>query len=104
VASPVPAQERLRGWPCGSSPFSRRPYVDLRVRLTKGQRTHNSGHGGVLSSRVPTTPVMALQCPGWQHSGGDGCTGPKVMEESCFTGLMSRCCPARVRGRHSYLF
>jgi hypothetical protein len=104
VASPVPAQERLRGWLCGSFPFGRRPHADSRVRLTKGQRTHNSGRGGVLSSRVPTTSGMALQWPGWKHNGGDGRTGPKMTEESCFPGLMSRCCPAWARGRRLYLF
>jgi hypothetical protein len=104
MASLVPAQEQLRGWPCGSFPFGRHPYADSRVRLTKGQRTHNNSRGGVLSFRVPTTPGMALQCLGWQHSGGDGRTGPKVMEESRFTGLTSRCFPARARGRRPYLF
>jgi hypothetical protein len=104
VASPVPAQEWLRGRPCGSFPFDCRPYAGSRVRLTKGQRAHNSGRGGVLSSQVPTAPGMALQCLGWQHSGGDGRTRPKVTEESRFTGLISRCCPARARGRRPYLF
>jgi hypothetical protein len=104
VASLVPPQKWLRGWPCGSFPFGRRPYADSRVRLTEGQWTHSSGHGDVLSSRVPTVPGMVLQCLGWWHSSGDGRTGPKVTEETRSTGLMSRCCPARARGRRLYLF
>jgi hypothetical protein len=85
----VPAQERLRGWLCGDFPFGRRLYA---------------GRGGVLSSRVPTTSGMALQCPGWLHSGGDDRTGPKVTGETCSIGLMSRCCPALARGRCLYPF
>jgi hypothetical protein len=93
MVSPVPAQERLRGWPCGSFPFGHRPYAGPRVQLTEGRRVHNSGRGDVLSSWVPTAPGMVLQRTGWWHSGGDGYTGPSVMEETRSTGLTSRCCP-----------
>jgi hypothetical protein len=35
----------------------------------EGRRMHNGGDGDVLSSQAPTAPGMALQCPGWEHSG-----------------------------------
>jgi hypothetical protein len=54
---------------------------------------HNSGRDDVLLSRVPTALGMVQQRTGWWHSGGDGCTGPTVIEETLSTGLMSRCCP-----------
>jgi hypothetical protein len=65
---------------------------------------HISGRGDVSSSRAPTAPGMVLQCPGWWHSGGDGRTGPEVTDETRSTGMMSRRCPARVRGRRLNLF
>jgi hypothetical protein len=65
---------------------------------------NNSERGGVSSSRASTTPGMVLQCPGWWHSGGDGCTGPEVKEETCSTGPTSRRRPAPVRGWRPYLF
>jgi hypothetical protein len=86
MASPVAAQERRRGWLCGSFPFDRHQYADSRVQLTEGRKMHNRGHGDVLSSRGPTTPVMVLQHAGWWHSSGDGCTGPTVTEETHSTG------------------
>jgi hypothetical protein len=104
VASFVSAQERLRGWLCGSFLFGRRPYVDSRVHLTEGRRMHSSGRGDVLSSRAPTAPGMVLQCPGWWHNGGDGRTGPEVTEKTRSTSLTSRCRPAWVRGWRPYLF
>jgi hypothetical protein len=97
VVGPVPAQERLRGWLCGNFSFGCRPYADSRVRLTEGHKVHSSGRGGVLSSGLP-------QRRGWCCSARDGSTGPKVTEETCSTGLMSRSRPARARGKHSYLF
>jgi hypothetical protein len=69
-----------------------------------GRKVHSSGRGGVLSSRVPTASGMALQCPGWLHSGGDGCTGPEVTGETRSAGLMSRRNPAWARGRCPYPF
>jgi hypothetical protein len=97
-------QEWLRGRLSGDFPFGRRPYADSRVRLTGGRKVHNNGHGDVLSSRVPTTSGMVLQCPRWLHSGGDGRTGPEVTGETHSTGLMSRRCPAWARGRCPYPF
>jgi hypothetical protein len=70
--------------------FGRRPYADLRVQLTEGSKVHNSGRGDVLSSWVLTAAGRVLQCPGWLHSGRDGCTWPKVTGETLSTGLMSR--------------
>jgi hypothetical protein len=104
VVSHVPAQERLRGWPCGDFPFGRRSYADSRVRLTGGRRVHSSGRGVVLSIRVPTASRMALQCPGWWHNGGDGRTTPEVTGETRSAGLMSRRCPAWARDRRPYPF
>jgi hypothetical protein len=104
VASPVPAQERLRGWSCGSFLFCRRLYADSGARLTEGRKTHISGCGDVLSSSAPTAPGMVLQCSGWWHNGGDGRTGPEVTEETRSTGPMSRRHPARVQGCRPYLF
>jgi hypothetical protein len=104
VASLVPIQERLRGWLHGGFPFGRCPYADSRAQLREDRRMHNSGRGDVSSSQAPTAPRMVLQCPGWWHSGGDVRTGSEVTEETRSTGLMSRRCPARVRGRHLYLF
>jgi hypothetical protein len=43
-----------------------------------------------------TAPGMVAQRRGWHRAGGD--------KETRSTGLMSRCCPTRARGRHSYLF
>jgi hypothetical protein len=101
VATPVPAQERLRRWLCGSFPFGRRPYAGSRVQLTEGCMMHNSGRGDVLSSRVPTTPGMVLQRSGWWHSGGDGCTGPTVTEGTRSTGPTSRRRPRAGTGETS---
>jgi hypothetical protein len=65
---------------------------------------HSSGRGGVLSSRVPTASGMALQCPGWLHSGGDGRIGLEVTGETRSAGLTSRRCPAYARDRCPYPF
>jgi hypothetical protein len=81
VACPVSVQERLRGWRCGSFFPGRRPYADLRVRLTGGRKVHNSRRGDVLSSRTPTASGVALQFPGWRRGSGDGRTGPTMTEE-----------------------
>jgi hypothetical protein len=43
---------------------------------------HNGGDGDVLSSQAPTASGMALQCPGWEHNGGNGCIGPELAEET----------------------
>jgi hypothetical protein len=103
VACPVSVQERLRGWRCGNFPFSRRPYADSRVQLTGGHKVHRR-RGGVLSPRTPTTSGMALQCQGWRRGGGDGLTGPMVMEGARLTGPTSWRCPGRARNRHSSPF
>jgi hypothetical protein len=95
VASPVPAQERLRGWLCGDFPFGRRPYADSRVRLTGGHKVHSSRRGGFLSSRTLTTSGMGLQCPGWRHGSREGRTRLMVTEETCLTGLSSQRRPGR---------
>jgi hypothetical protein len=75
-----------------------------RVGLTEGWRLHSSGCGDVLSSWAPTAPAMVLQCSGWWHNDGDGCTGPKVTEETYPSGPTSRRCPARARDRCLYFF
>jgi hypothetical protein len=38
---------------------------------------HNSGRDGVLSSRVPTAPEMALQCPGGCTAAGMAAQGQR---------------------------
>jgi hypothetical protein len=65
---------------------------------------HNSGCGGVLSSRVPAASGMVLQFPGWLHSDGNGRIGSEVTGETHSTGPMSRRCPAGARGRCPYPF
>jgi hypothetical protein len=90
MAYPVSLQERLRGWWRRSLPFGRRPRADSRVQLTGGHARHSGGCGGVLLPRTPTTSGTALQCLGWRRDGGDGCTGPMEMEETCLTGLTSQ--------------
>jgi hypothetical protein len=65
---------------------------------------HSSGDGDVLSSQAPTTSVMVLQCPGREHSVGDGRTGPELAEETRSTSPTSRCCLVRARGRRPYPF
>jgi hypothetical protein len=104
MVCPIPAQERPRGWSCGYSPFGRRPRANSRVRLTDGRMAHSSRHGDVLSSRVFTSSGRVLQCPGWQHSGRDGCTGPEVTAETHSTGLTSWRRPARAWEKCPYLF
>jgi hypothetical protein len=104
MACPVFVQERLRGWRCGSFFPGRRSYTDSRVRLTGGRKVHSNGRGIVSSLQVPTVSGMALQCPGWWHSGGDGRTGPEVTGETRSAGLMSRRRPAWARDRRSYPF
>jgi hypothetical protein len=68
------------------------------------RKMHNSGRGGVSSSRASTVPGMALQCMGWWHSGGGGRTGPEVTEETRSTDPTSQRPPERERGRRSYPF
>jgi hypothetical protein len=75
-----------------------------RVGLTEGWRPHSSGCGEVLSSWALTASGMVLQCPGWQHSGGDGRTGPELAEETRSTSPTSRRRPARARDRRPYSF
>jgi hypothetical protein len=65
------AASRVAAW---ELPVGRRPYVDLRARLTEGRRMHNSGRGSVSSSRASTAPGMVLQCLGWCCSVRDGGT------------------------------
>jgi hypothetical protein len=100
MACPVSVQERLRGWQCRSRPFGRRLCADSRVQLTGGHTGHSSGRGGVLSPRAPTTPGMALQCPGWRRDDGDGRTGPMATEVTRLTGPTSRRGPGRAQNRH----
>jgi hypothetical protein len=104
AASPVPLQERLRGWRCGSFSFGHRPYAGSRVRLTEGRMMPNNGRGDVSSSWAPTTLGMAPQYSGWQYSGGFGRIGPELVEETRSTSPMSWCCPVRARGRRPYPF
>jgi hypothetical protein len=104
MACPVSVQERLQGWRCKSFPFGRHACVISRVGLTEGRRLHSGGRGGVLSPRTPTASGMALQCPGCRYSGGNGCTGPMVTEDTRLTGLTSWCCPGPARNRRPSLF
>jgi hypothetical protein len=94
----------LEGGRVGASHLGRCPYAGSRVQLTEGRRAHNGGDGDVLSSRAPTTTGMAFHYSGWRHSGGDGCTGPTVTEETRHTGLTSRRHPVWARGRRRYPF
>jgi hypothetical protein len=78
------AASRVAVW---ELPVRSPPYAGSRVQPTKGHGMHSSGRGDVLSSRIPTAPGRVLQRSGWWHSGGDGCTGPTVTEETrcrCF--------------------
>jgi hypothetical protein len=84
--------------------FDRCPYANSRAWLTEGRRLYNGGRGDVLSIWVATVLGMARQFSGWQHSGGDGRTGPEVMEEMRSAGFTSRRHPMRVRGRWPYSF
>jgi hypothetical protein len=80
VASRVVALELL---------FDRCLYTDSRAWLTEHWRLHSGGRGDVLSTWVPTVWGMAPHCPGWRYSGGDGRTGPEVMEDTRFADLTS---------------
>jgi hypothetical protein len=93
VASPVPVQERLRGWLRGDCSSGRRPRADSRVLLTGGRTGHSSGRGDVPSPCALTTSGMSLQCPEWCSSGGDGRTGLIATEKTVPAGLTSRCSP-----------
>jgi hypothetical protein len=95
VASRVVVLEFLLG---------RRPYASSRIRLTGDRELYNGRRGGVPSTRVPTVLEMALQCPGWWHSDGDGCTGPEVTEEMRSIILMSWRRPGLAPGQWSYTF
>jgi hypothetical protein len=86
----VSVQDRLRGWRRRSFPFGRRLYADSRVQLTGGRKVYNSRRGDILSPRTPTASRMELHCPGWRRGGGDGRTGPTVMDEMRLTGPTSR--------------
>jgi hypothetical protein len=59
------------------------------------RRLHSGGRGDVLSTWVPTVRGMAMQRPGWRHSGGDGRTEPEVIEKTCSAGLASQHRPRR---------
>jgi hypothetical protein len=64
-----------------------------------GRKAHRSRRGGILSLRTSTALGMVLQCPGWRRGGGDGRTGPMVMEETRLTGPTSRRYPGRAWNR-----
>jgi hypothetical protein len=70
----------------------------------EGREVHSHGRGNILSPRVPASPGMAAQGPGWLHSGGDGQTGPEVTGVTRSAGLTSRRHPAWVWGRCPYPF
>jgi hypothetical protein len=72
VASRVAVLEFLLG---------RRPYASSRVRLMGDWELYSGRRGSVPSARVPMVLGMALQCPGWWHSNGDGRTGSEVTED-----------------------
>jgi hypothetical protein len=93
VASPVPVQERLRGWWRRGCLSGRRPRASSRVPSTGGRTRHSSRRGDVLSSCAFTVSGMALQCPEWRCSGGDGRTGLIATEKTVPAGLTSRCSP-----------
>jgi hypothetical protein len=57
---------------------------------------HNSGCGGVLSSRVPAASGMVLQFPGWLHSDGNGRIGSEVTGRRA---PLVRCHGVVLRGR-----
>jgi hypothetical protein len=65
---------------------------------------HSGRRGDVPSAWVPTASWMILQCPGWQHRGGDGRTGPEVMEEMWSIILASRRRPGLAPGWWPYVF
>jgi hypothetical protein len=65
---------------------------------------YNGGDGDVLSSQGPTATGMVLQYSGWQHSGGDGRTGPELAEETRSTSPTSRHRLMRARGKRPYPF
>jgi hypothetical protein len=69
VASPVPVQERLRGWWRGGCSSGRCPRADSRVPSTGGRTRHSSGRGDVLSPCALIASGMVLQCPEWRCSG-----------------------------------
>jgi hypothetical protein len=48
---------------------------------------------------LSTASGMALQCLGWRRDGGDGHTGPMVMEGMRLTGPTSQCGPVRAWNR-----
>jgi hypothetical protein len=93
VASPVPVQERLRGWWRRGCLFGRRLRAGSRLPLTGGRTRHSSGRGDVLSPCAFTASGMVLQCPEWHCSGGDGRAGLMATEKTVPAGLTSRCCP-----------
>jgi hypothetical protein len=99
VACPVSVQERLGGWRYRGRSFGGRPRADSGVPLTGGCRAHNNWRGCVLSSHTPTTSGMVVQCPGWCRYGGDGRTGPTVMEVTGPAGLTSRRSPGQAWNR-----
>jgi hypothetical protein len=64
-------------------------YTSSRVRLTGDPELHSGRCGGVPSTQALTVLVMASQCPGWQHSTGDGRTGSEVTKKMCSACLAS---------------
>jgi hypothetical protein len=84
--------------------LGRHPYACSRVRLTWDRELCSGRRGGALSARVPMVLGMTLQCPGWWHNDGDGCTGPEVTEEMCSIILASRRCPGLASRWWPYTF
>jgi hypothetical protein len=84
--------------------LGRRSYASSKVWLTGVPELHSGRCGGVPSAWVPTGLGVALQYPGWWHSGGDGRTGPMATEEMRFIILTSWRHPGLALGRWSYAF
>jgi hypothetical protein len=78
--------------------LGRCPYASSRVWLMVDWELYSARCGGVPSTRVPMLLGMALQCPGWWHSGRDGRTGLEVTEEMHSIILTSRRHPRRAQG------
>jgi hypothetical protein len=93
VASTVPVQGRLRVWWNRGCSSGCCPWSVSRVPLRGGPTRHNGGRGDVPSPCALTAWGMALQCPMWCCSGGDGCTGLIVTEKTVPVGLTLRCSP-----------
>jgi hypothetical protein len=82
--------------------FSRRPYSDSRVCLTREPMLNRTQRGGVPSGQSPIAPWIAPQCPGWDYSARNGRTGSEVTEETCSARLTSQNRLERAPGRWPY--